>query len=154
MQTIILCQLAYIPAEQVSKGANMMRILTLLAVLLTVVFLAVLTFASVLGVVDPYKASAGYGVAVSDSSGALFYRVFASRNLVIIVAALIFLILRQWKSLAILVSLTAALALFDMAILIRAGVTPPGFHPVALGLILATSALLWIKVWGTRSAGS
>jgi len=131
-----------------------MRIVTLLAVLLTVVFLAVLAFASVLGIIDPYKASAGYGVAVSDSAGALFYRVFASRNLVIIAAALIFLVLRQWKSLAILVSLTAALAIFDMAILIRAGVTPPAFHPVALALILATSALLWTKVLVARRAGS
>jgi hypothetical protein len=92
---------------------------------------------------DPQKASVGYGMPVSDAAGALFYRVFASRNLVIVASAAICLLLRDWKPLAILVSLTSLLAVFDMAVLLYYGATPPAFHAVTLVVILITAALLW-----------
>jgi hypothetical protein len=48
--------------------------------------------------------------------------------------------------LAILVTLTATLAVFDMSVLAREGVTPPPFHAITLVFILITSALLWRRV--------
>jgi len=121
----------------------MNRTLNVAAIALTVFFLLALAVASLLGLTDAVKASAGYGMPVSDAAGALFYRVFASRNLVIVAACAVFLFRRMWTPLAILVSLTALLAIFDMAILALNGATPPAFHAVTLVLILVTSALLW-----------
>jgi len=92
---------------------------------------------------DPQKASAGYGMPVSDAVGALFYRVFVSRNLVIVAASAVFLVLRLWTPLAILVTMTATLAIFDMVILSLSGATPPAFHLVTLAAIVIVSLLLW-----------
>jgi hypothetical protein len=117
----------------------MKRTLDIAAIVLTAFFLLALAAASLLGV----TASIGFGMPVTDPAGALFYQVFASRNLVIVVAGAIFLILRLWKPLAILVTLTSALAVFDMSVLSAYGRTPPSFHAVTLGLILVTAALLW-----------
>ena len=80
---------------------------------------------------------------VSDNAGALFYRVYLSRNLVIVIAAAALLFLRMWKALAILISATALLPIFDMAVLSQNGVTPPAFHPIALVVLLIAAALLW-----------
>jgi hypothetical protein len=110
---------------------------------LTVFFLVALAAVSLLGMSDPQKASVGYGMPVSDAAGALFYRVFVSRNLVIAASGLIFLLLREWWALAILVSLTSLLAIFDMAVLLYNGVTPPAFHAITLVVILITAVLLW-----------
>ena len=61
----------------------------------------------------------------------------------IVVAGAILLVSRQWRALAILLSVTAALPLFDMAALSASGITPPLFHPAALVLIAITAALAW-----------
>ncbi len=124
----------------------MKRTLDWAAVGLTIFFLLALAAASLLGVTGPEKASVGYGMPVTDAAGALFYRVFASRNLVIVAAAAIFLILRMWNPLAILVTLTSALAVFDMGVLTAYGRSPPAFHAITLVLIVVTAALLWRKV--------
>ena len=121
----------------------MKKTLDIAAIVLTALFLIALAAVSLLGLNDPQKASVGYGMPVSDAAGALFYRVFASRNLVIVASAAIYLLLRDWKPLAILISLTSLLAAFDMAVLSLGGVTPPAFHAVTLVLILVISALLW-----------
>jgi hypothetical protein len=84
-----------------------------------------------------------FGTPVADAAGALFYRVYLSRNLVTVAAGAIFLLTRQWKPLAILLTATAALPLFDMSLLSLDGVTPPAFHPIALVLIALAAALLW-----------
>jgi hypothetical protein len=126
------------------------KTLDVAAIVLTSVFLLVLAVVSLLGMVDPHKASVGYGMPVSDAAGALFYRVFASRNLVIVASGVVFLLLRQWTPLAILVSLTSTLAVFDMAVLSLGGVTPPAFHAVTLVVILVTATLLWRRVLATR----
>src|ERR1700687_3561386 len=118
----------------------MNRMLDIAAIVLVAFFLIALGIVSTLGMLDPAKASVGYGMPVSDAAGALFYRVFASRNLVLVAAGAIFLLLRLWKPLAILVTLTAALAVFDMSVLAREGVAPPPFHAVTLVFILVTSA--------------
>jgi len=92
---------------------------------------------------DPQGASARFGTPVSDSAGTLFYKVYLSRNLVIVIAAAALLVLRMWKALAILISATALLPIFDMAVLSQSGVTPPVFHAVALVVLLIAAALLW-----------
>jgi hypothetical protein len=92
---------------------------------------------------DPQAASARFGAPVSDAAGALFYRVYLSRNLVIVAAGAIFLLSRQWTALAILLTIAAFLPLFDMSVLALNGVTPPALHPVALALLALTAALLW-----------
>ena len=121
----------------------MAKTLDFLAVFLAAIFFLLLAVGAILGLLDPYKASAGYGISVSDASGALFYRVFASRNLVIVAAGFIYLFMRLWKPLAILVSLTLMLAFFDITILKNAGVAVPALHPIAVVLIIVTAALLW-----------
>ena len=131
------------PAEFTSRRVEMGKTLDVAAIVVTSLFLLALAAVSLIGMVDPQKASVGYGMPVTDAAGVLFYRVFVSRNLVIVAAAAIFLLLRLWKPLAILVTLTAALAVFDMAVLSVNGVTPPAFHAVTLVVILITAALLW-----------
>jgi hypothetical protein len=95
------------------------------------------------GLIDPQQASARFGAPVSDAAGALFYRVYLSRNLVIVAAGAIFLLSRQWAALAILLTIAAFLPLFDMSVLALNGVTPPALHPIALALLALTAALLW-----------
>jgi hypothetical protein len=107
---------------------------------------AVLSFR---GLIDPQQASGRFGTAVSDPAGALFYRVYLSRNLVIVAAGAIFLVLRLWKPLAILLTITAALPVFDMSVLSLSGVTPPALHPTAFVLIAITAALSWRRVVAT-----
>ena len=92
------------------------------------------------GLIAPEQASARFGAPVADAAGSLFYRVYLSRNLVIVITGAIFLLTRQWTPLAILLTVTAALPVFDMAVLSSNGVTPPVFHPLALALIAITAA--------------
>ena len=121
----------------------MKRSLDIAAVVLAGLLLLGFAVLSFRGLVDPQPASARFGTPVSDAAGALFYRVYLSRNLVIVASGAIFLLTRQWKPLAILLTMTAVLPVFDMSVLSLSGVTPPAFHPVALGLIALSAALLW-----------
>jgi hypothetical protein len=98
---------------------------------------------SVRGTINPHVASARFGAEVTDAAGALYYRVYLSRNLVIAVTGAVLLLMRQWTPLAILVTAAAALPVFDMAVLSLNGTTPPVFHPIALALLAITAALLW-----------
>jgi hypothetical protein len=121
----------------------MKRSLDVAAVVLTSLLLIGLALVSFRGLVDPQSASARSGMSVSDAADALFYRVYLSRNLVIVATGAIFLLSRQWRPLAVLVTVTAALLVFDMSLLSLNGVTPPGFHPAALALIVLAAVLLW-----------
>jgi hypothetical protein len=121
----------------------MKRALDMAAIVLTSLLLLGLAVLSLRGMIDPQPASARFGMPVSDAAGTLFYRVYLSRNLVIVAAGAVFLLLRQWTPLAILLRATAALPLFDISALLLNGVTPPLFHPVALVLLVLTAALLW-----------
>jgi hypothetical protein len=123
----------------------MKRYLDIASIALATLLLAGFAVLSLRGLIDPQQASARFGTPVQDAAGALFYRVYLSRNLVIVIAGAIFLLMRQWTPLAILVTATAALPLFDMSVLSLGG-TPPVFHPVALVLILVTAALLWLRI--------
>jgi hypothetical protein len=121
----------------------MKRPLDVAAIVLSSLLLLGFALLSFRGLIDPRTASVRFGTPVADTAGALFYRVYLSRNLVIVAAGAIFLLTRQWKPLAILLSVTAALPLFDMSLLSLDGVAPPVFHPVALVLIALTAALVW-----------
>jgi hypothetical protein len=129
----------------------MKKSLDLAAPILTALLLLFFAVLAVRGMIDPQGASARFGTTVSDSAGALFYKVYLSRNLVIAIAGAALLILRMWKALAILVSASALLPIFDMAVLSQNGVTPPAFHPIALVLLAVAAALLWRRA---RSAAT
>jgi hypothetical protein len=121
----------------------MKRSLDVAAIALTSLLLLGFAVVSLRGMVVPQPASARFGMPVSDAAGALFYRVYLSRNLVIVASGAVFLLSRQWTPLAILLTATAALPLFDMSVLLLNGVTPPVYHPVALALLALAAALLW-----------
>jgi len=121
----------------------MRKSLDIAATALSALLLLGFAFLSLRGLIDPQSASARFGTAVSDPAGTLFYRVYLSRNLVIVAAGAVFLLKRQWTALAVLLSATAALPLFDMAVLSQSGVTPPFFHPAALVVIALAAALAW-----------
>ena len=121
----------------------MKRTLDIAAVALTALLLLGFAVLSLRGTINPQVASARFGAEVTDAAGALFYRVYLSRNLVIVVSGAVLLLMRQWTPLAVLLTVTAALPLFDMTVLSLNGITPPVFHPIALALITITAALLW-----------
>jgi Domain of unknown function (DUF4267) len=128
----------------------MKRSLDIAATVLTALLLLGFAILSLRGLIDPQQASARFGAPVSDAAGALFYRVYLSRNLVIVIAGAIFLLSRQWTPLAILLTITALLPVFDMSALSLGGVTPPAFHPVALLVLAITAALLWRRAGAAR----
>jgi hypothetical protein len=129
----------------------MKKSLDIAAIVLTSLLLLGFALLSLRGLFDPQQASVRFGALVSDAAGALFYRVYLSRNFVIAVTGAIFLLSRQWRPLATLVTVTAALPLFDMSVLLLNGVTPPVFHPVALVLLALAAALLWRRAVASKS---
>jgi hypothetical protein len=82
----------------------MKRSLDIAAVVLTSLLLLGFAVLSIRGIIDPQPASVRFGMPVSDAAGALFYRVYLSRNLVIAASGAIFLFSRQWTPLAILMT--------------------------------------------------
>ena len=127
----------------------MKRSLDIAAIAMTSLLLLAFAVLSLRGLIDPQTASARFGTPVSDIAGSLFYRVYLSRNLVIVASGAIFLLWRQWTPLAVLLTVTAALPVFDMSALWLSGITPPVFHPIALALIAITAALLWRRATAT-----
>src|SRR5512140_1778780 len=95
----------------------MKRSLDIAAIVMTSLLLLGFAVLSLRGLIDPQPASARFGTPVSDAAGVLFYRVYLSRNLVIVASGAIFLLSRQWKALALLMTITATLPLFDMSVL-------------------------------------
>ena len=130
---------------------KMKRTLDVAAIVLATLLLLGFAVLSVRGLIDPQDAAARFGTEVKDAAGALYYRVYLSRNLALAAAGMIFLLMRQWRPLAILITVTAALPVFDMSVLSLNGVTPPFVHPVALILIALTAALLWRRVAANES---
>jgi hypothetical protein len=128
----------------------MKRALDIATTVLTSLLLLAFVILVLRGLIDPQQASARFGAPVSDAAGAMFYRVYLSRNLVIVAAGAVFLLSRQWTALAVLLTAAAFLPLFDMSVLAINGVTPPALHPVALALLALTAALLWRRARATR----
>src|SRR5271163_491900 len=120
----------------------MQKTLDIAAVVLAALLVLGLAVVSVRGLIDPQQASLRFGFPVSDAAGALVYRVYLSRNLVIVGCKRSSLIRRQWTPLAVLLTAAAALPIFEVTVLSFDGVTPPAFHKLALAL-LAMAALLW-----------
>jgi hypothetical protein len=129
----------------------MKRSLDIAAIVLTSLLLLGFAVLSLRGLIDPQQASVRFGAPVSDVAGALFYRVYLSRNLVIVAAGAIFLLSRQWTPLTILLTIVAALPVFDMSMLALSGLTPPAIHPIALALIAITAALVWRRARAARA---
>src|SRR6478752_4516347 len=119
---------------------QMKRTLDTAALVLATLLLLGFAVLSVRGIIDPQTAAARFGAEVNDAAGALYYRVYLSRNLALSAAGLILLLMRHWRPLAILITVTAALPVFDMTVLSLNGIAPPFVHPVALLLILLTAA--------------
>ena len=120
----------------------MKKTLDIAAIILTVIILLALG-AALRGMTAPDAASARFGLPVTDAVGAMFYRVYVSRNIVLLVASAIFLVTQMWRPLAILLSVALTLPVFDMWILNANGQTPPLLHPVTFVVMAAAVALLW-----------
>lgn len=105
------------------------------------------------GIYDPTAASLRFGLTADDAGEMFYYRVYLALNLVIVGAGLILLILRQWKSVAILLTTELFLPTFDAILLYRelgaeAGLT---VH-IVTGVIVAIAAvLMWMKVASSRA---
>jgi hypothetical protein len=78
----------------------MKKSLDVAAIVVTALLLLTLAALSLRGLIDPQTASTRFGTPVTDTAGSLFYRVYLSRNLVIVVSGAIFLLTRQWMALA------------------------------------------------------
>lgn len=119
-----------------------------LAVLLTVAFL----FFGVRGIYDPTAASIRFGLAADDAGEMFYYRVYLARNLTIVGAGLVLLLLKQWKSVAIVLTAALFLPTFDAVLLYRelgpeAGLT---IHIVTGAIVAIAAALMWLKVASSK----
>ena len=113
----------------------MKRSLDIAAIAMTSLLLLAFAVLSLRGLIDPQTASARFGTPVSDIAGSLFYRVYLSRNLVIVASGAIFLLWRQWTPLAVLLTVTTALPLFDMSALWLRRDNAAGISSIALALM-------------------
>jgi len=120
-------------------------------------FAVVLTLAFVVfgirGIYDPTAASMRFGLPADDPAEMFYYRVYLARNLVIVLAGLVFLALKQWRSVAILLTTALALPIFDAVLLYRergpeAGLT---VHIVTGVIVAIAASLMWIKVSSSRA---
>ena len=119
------------------------------AVVLTVAFV----FFGIRGIYDPTAASMRFGLPADDAAEMFYYRVYLARNLVIVVAGLLLLILRQWKPVAVVLTTVLFLPTFDAILLYRelgpgAGLT---IHIVTGVIVAVAAALMWMKVLSTRA---
>ena len=118
-----------------------------IAVGLTILFLVAFSLYSFRGLLLPEIVSARFGAPVSDATAALFFRVYLSRNIALILLGLIFLKLDWRKPLAILMSLIAGLPVFDASVLLAqfGRGAQLSFHATAFALLAVTSGLLWLR---------
>jgi undecaprenyl pyrophosphate phosphatase UppP len=131
----------------------MKKIRDVVAVTLTLFVLLMFGMLAIRGIIEPPKGSARFGLAALDGASAAYYRVYLSRNLVIIGSALAFLALGHKRSVAVLMSLVALLPLFDMAILLnevgeKARLT---VHQVGFVLLALSAVLLWARAAGEKT---
>jgi hypothetical protein len=120
------------------------------AVLLTLAFV----FFGIRGIYDPTAASMRFGLPADDAGEMFYYRVYLARNIVIVVAGLILLLLRQWKPVAILLTTALILPTFDAILLYRelgaeAGMT---VHVVTGMIVAIAAALMWMKVRSSNAS--
>lgn len=118
------------------------------AVLLTLAFI----FFGIRGIYDPTAASMRFGLVADDLGEIFYYRVYLARNLVIVGAGLVLLVMRQWKSVAILLTAALFLPTIDAILLYRElGAEASLTIHIVTGVIVAVAAvLMWIKVVAGR----
>jgi hypothetical protein len=127
----------------------MKKLLGVAAVLFVSLFLLMFAVYSARGLFTPESTSMRFfGLPTVDVDGTLYYRVYLSRNLAIVVAGFVFLIRRQWQPLAVLTTAAMALPVFDATILynVLGGATPLAGHVSAFMVISFASVLLWLRV--------
>jgi hypothetical protein len=131
------------------------RTLDISAVVLALLLLLGFALLAFRGLGAPQQASARFGMPVSGAAGALFYRVYLSRNLVITICGLTFLALRSWRSLAIVLTAACALPLFDMTVLLNefGSAAPLTIHVATLLALGLTAILLWRMALISRTQG-
>jgi Domain of unknown function (DUF4267) len=117
-----------------------------------VLILAFVVF-GIRGIYDPTAASMRFGLPADDPAEMFYYRVYLARNLVIVLAGLALLALKQWRSVAILLTTALALPIFDAILLYRergpeAGLT---VHIVTGVIVAIAASLMWIKVSSSRT---
>ena len=130
-----------------------MKVLGNIGVGFTVLLTLAFVFFGIRGIYDPTGASMRFGLAADDAGEMFYYRVYLARNLVIVVAGLVLLILRHWKSVAILLTTALLLPTFDAVLLYRelgsaAGLT---VHIVTAVIVAIAAFLMWMKVASDRS---
>jgi hypothetical protein len=69
-----------------------------------------------------------------------------SRNLVLALAGLVFLLASMWRALAILLTASVLLPVYDIVALTVAHAPVPVVHPITLGVLATLAALLWLRV--------
>src|SRR5687768_4791270 len=107
------------------------------AVILTLAFVVF----GVRGIYDPSAASMRFGLPADEAAEMFYYRVYLARNLVIVLAGLALLVLRQWRSVAILLTTALALPIFDAILLYRERGSEGGLTiHIVTGVIVATAA--------------
>lgn len=119
------------------------------AALLIVAFV----FFGIRGIYDPTAASMRFGLPADDPAEMFYYRVYLARNLVIVLAGLVLLASRQWKSVAIVLTSALALPIFDAVLLYRERGPEVGLTVhIVTGVIVAIAAtLMWLKVASSRT---
>lgn len=123
----------------------MRKLLSVVAVTAVVLLLMLFGLGGAVALWDPVRAAGDFGLTINDPAGALYFRVYLSRNLVIVACATVFLLRRRWAALATLMTCCIALPVFDATVLwlTLAGQAHLAFHVgTAIALVLI-SALLW-----------
>jgi hypothetical protein len=123
--------------------SRILRIVTTSSVALALTVLALL---AIRGIVDPRSAALAFGVAAGDDSAAFYQAVYRSRNLVLALAGFVFLLSSMWRALAILLTASALLPVYDIVALTVADAPVPVVHPITLGVLAVLAALLWRRV--------
>ena len=127
----------------------MKKLLGTAAVFFVSLFLLMFAVYSARGLFAPESMSVRFfGLPTIDVDGTLYYRVYLSRNLAIVVAGFVFLMRRQWQPLAVLTTAAMALPVFDATVLysVLGGATPLSGHVTAFMVIGVASVLLWLRV--------
>lgn len=120
-----------------------LQLVTLASVALVFTVLALL---AIRGIVDPRGAALAFGVAATDDSAAFYQAVYRSRNLMLALTGFAFLFSSMWRALAILVTASISLPVYDILALRAVDAPIALVHPVTLGVLTGLAGLLWLRV--------
>lgn len=123
--------------------------LNLVTTALSILLLGLLALLSLRGIIDPVGAAAAFGVPATDMPARFYHAVYRDRNLVLALTGVVFLVTAMWRALAILTTTAISLPVYDIVVLMQAGVPVSPVHPVTLGALVLLSGLLWLRVRGS-----